>query len=152
MWGITRQANVHGCYSQEVIFRKVLDHYDLTRLTAKATDILKVAYEIYWRGEATSSGTDGVALGDRSATGINAISDPEVLEDWVTIGLYHAEALIRKVGTLAKTEWTNAMRAEDLDMKTDELRRIWREMFKRGGRQLVEIRRDVRKDTTRPQA
>jgi hypothetical protein len=35
----------------------VLDHYDLTRLTAKATDILKVAYEIYWRGEAANSGT-----------------------------------------------------------------------------------------------
>ncbi len=50
MWNITGKSKVVGHYSREIIFRRVLEGYDLIRLTEKAKGVLEVAYQIYWRG------------------------------------------------------------------------------------------------------
>jgi len=46
---ITKREHAIGRLNEEYLFRKVLDHYELIRLTEKAKTILTVAYDIYKR-------------------------------------------------------------------------------------------------------
>jgi hypothetical protein len=47
MYELTKQENAIGRLSEAYLFRKVLEYYELIRLTGRANSILKVAYDIY---------------------------------------------------------------------------------------------------------
>lgn len=65
--------------------------------------------------------------------------DPEALADWVIIGLYHAENIIRKLGKLKRRAWTKAMQAEGPELKPAELLKIWGGMMDQAGDKLRQI-------------
>jgi hypothetical protein len=89
------------------------------------------------------------ATGERPTAGL----DPQMISDWVLVGLDHAEQIIRKAGKLTRKAWTAAVQKEGLSAA--DARTVWEKMRKKNLDRLVEIEKSVAKAakvTARPTA